>query len=213
MYIVLLYTALFAGIIPLVVLFVKKRTFVFKEPIAPFVWLTAVAALYELIGTAVLKINVSYWFQLYSLLEFAALFYFFYRLLGYKYVLLYKILAVLFVVFYTASFVFWSNADTDRFVSLAVNNIFLIVFILASGILWFVELFKKMEVLNLWKYPDFYFVSGFLMYYFTTLLLFLFSELIFYSNVYFNDFWLVNIIAMLILRILLTIGVWKMNKS
>src|SRR5690606_18912822 len=121
--------ALFLGIIPLIVLFHKKKAFAHREPIVPFIWLTALAALYEFIGTVLLKINVSYWFQLYALLEYATLYYFFYRLLGYRYSLIYKVLPVLFVIFYVVSFVFWSDTKTGIFIPLAVNKVNLIVFI------------------------------------------------------------------------------------
>jgi len=213
LYILLFYTALFIGVIPLVVLFRKKKAFVHREPVVPFIWLTALATLYEFIGTMILKINVNYWFQLYSLLEFAALYYFFYRLLGHRYSLIYKALPVLFVIFYIISFFFWSDTGTGTLISLALNKTILSVFILFSGYLWFRNLFEKMDVMNLWKYDSFYFISGFLIYYSVTFLLFLFSELIYNNSVYFNDFWLVNILAVLILRILLITGVWKMKKS
>lgn len=212
MYIILFYIALFIGIIPLVILFNKKRAFVYREPIVPFIWLTALATLYELIGSVILKINVSYWIQVYSLLEFAALYYFFYRLLAYRYSWVYKVLLVLFVVFYVVSFVFWSDAKTGIFTSLAINKVGLFIFILVSGFLWFKNLFEKMDVMNLWKYSNFYFVSAFLIYYSTTFLLFLLSQLIFSRGAHFNDFWLVNILATFILRVLLITGVWKMKK-
>src|SRR5690606_26455997 len=75
LYSIFLYTALFAGILPLLVLFPKKRAFNISEPIVPFIWLTTIASLYELIGSIILKINVDYWFQIYSLLELLTILY------------------------------------------------------------------------------------------------------------------------------------------
>jgi len=72
-----LYITLFIGIIPLLILFVKRKAFAFNTPIVPFIWLTALATLYEFIGTGLFQINTAYWFQLYSLLELITLYYFF----------------------------------------------------------------------------------------------------------------------------------------
>ncbi|HEX8576205.1 MAG TPA: hypothetical protein VF677_07925, partial [Flavobacterium sp.] len=73
--------------------------------------------------------------------------------------------------------------------------------------------FEKMDVHNLWQSDTFYFIAGLIIYYASTIFLFLSSIFIYNSNLYFYDFWLVNIIATLILRVLLSIGVWKMKRS
>lgn len=211
MYIILFYTTLFIGIIPLIVLFYKKSGFNFENAITPFIWLTTVATLYEFIGTGLLKVNTNYWFQLYCLLEFTALYYFFYRLLSHRYSLIYTVLLLLLMVFYVVSFFFWN--DTSKFISLAINKAGLFIFILVSVFLWFKNLFEMADIMNLWRYNIFYFISGFFIYYSTTFLLFLSSEFIFKNNTYFKDVWLVNILATFILRILLITGVWKMKKS
>ncbi len=68
-----------------------------------------------------------------------------------------------------------------------------------------------MEIPDLMDSSVFYFITGFFMYYSTTLALFLMSSFIFTSELYFYDYWLVNVIATLILRICLIVGVWKMK--
>lgn len=85
-------------------------------------------------------------------------------------------------------------------------------FIFIAVYLWFKSLFKNVEILNLWKHDNFYFVSAFFIYYFTTFLLFLFGNVVFDISIYAVGYWLVNIIATLILRILLIAGVWNMKK-
>jgi len=209
LYQVIFYITLFIGIVPLVVLFTKKRA-INIHPIVPFIWLTAVATLYEFVGTRFLQFNTNYWFQIYSLFEFSTLFYFFYHLSEYRYILIYRLILVLFVVFYSISLVFWN--DIDGFISLTINKLFMICFIFILVYLWFRNLFKKVEIINLWKHDNFYFVSAFFIYYLATFFLFLFGKIMFEISIYATDYWLVNIIATLILRILLIIGVWNMKK-
>ncbi|MFA7445555.1 MAG: hypothetical protein WCY89_06370 [Flavobacteriaceae bacterium] len=210
MYQIIFYTTLFIGIAPLVVLFTKKRAFDKTHPIVPFIWLTAIATLYEFTGTGLLKINTNYWFQFYSLFEFLTLFYFFYRLSEYIYTLIYRTLMLLFVASYLISLFVWS--DTDKLISMTINKIFMSCFIFIAVYLWFKSLFKNVEILNLWKHDNFYFVSAFFIYYFATFLLFLFGNVVFDISIYVTDYWLVNVIATLILRILLITGIWNMKK-
>jgi len=71
-----------------------------------------------------------------------------------------------------------------------------------------------MHIPNLWRNSDFYFIAGLTIYYASTFLLFLLSDFIINSKqLYFYDYWLVNVLATLILRIFLMIGVWKMNRN
>lgn len=198
------------GVVPLPGLFYKKRAFDKTHPIVPFIWLTAIATLYEFVGTVLLQINSNYWFQLYSLLGFLTLFYFFYRLSEYRYALIYKTLLLLFVVSYTVSLIVWN--DTDKLTSITINKMFITCFILISVYLWFKNLFEKAEIINLWKHDNFYFVSAFFIYFFATFMLFLFGKIVFDISIYATDYWLINVIATLILRVLLIVGVWKMKK-
>lgn len=211
MYQILFYIALFIGFIPLLILFLKKRAFDSKEHITPFVWLTALATLYEFIGTVLLKINTTYWSQLYSFLAFLTLYYFFFKLFRPNYKNAFRIYFILFTIIFCISFFFWTDKNT--FITRAINRIPLTLFVLTFSFFWFKELFKKMKIQNPWQNADFYFVSGFAIYYSSTFFLFLLGSFIFNSNVYFYDYWLVNIIATLILRIFLIIGVWKMKQD
>ncbi len=208
MYQVLFYIALFIGFIPLIILLIQKRAFT-KKPIIPFIWLIAFASLYEFIGTVLLKINTAYWFQIYSLLEFLAIYYFFLQLFKGKYKTLFRILFVLFVISYSLSFSVWSNKSS--LLPLVINQTFISAFVFIFSFRWFADLFKNLEIQNPWLDSTFYFVSGFSIYYSSTLFLFLLSSFIFNSNAYFYDYWLVNVIATLILRVFLILGVWKQN--
>ncbi|MFA5557261.1 MAG: hypothetical protein WCY06_07540 [Flavobacteriaceae bacterium] len=194
---------------PLAVLFYKKRAFDKQHSAVPLIWLTALASLYEYIGTALLKININYWFQIYSFLELTAVYYFFYRLLGASYTKYRIAFLILLLSTYVVSFMYWGSSD--KFISLAINNSAITVFVVVSVFLWFRHISQKGEVMNLWKYDNFYYVFGIFIYFSVTFCLFLLSKLIFESSGYAYDYWLANILATLGLRILLIIGVWKMK--
>lgn len=211
MYSIFLYTALFAGILPLSVLFFKKRAFIFTEPIVPFIWLTFIAALYELIGSIILKINIDYWYQIYSLLEFLTVFYFYFKLFQARFKTIFYFFLFILTVIYGISFYFLT--EYSSFIALALNTTPLTFLVLLGSFWWVRDLFRSDEIQNLWQKPTFYFVSAFYIYYLVTMPLFLMGSFIFNSNLYFYDFAIVNILATLILRILLTIGVWKMKPA
>lgn len=211
MYIVVFYIALFIGALPLFLLVIKKRVFDKNHPVIPFLWLTAIASFYELFGSVLLKINTSYWFQLYPFLSFLALYHFFFYLLKPDYKNLFRMFFILFIVFYGISLYFWS--DNDRFISSAINRSFITIFVFTFALIWFKNVFEKMDIPNLWQNDIFYFIVGLTIYYSSTIFLFLSSIFIYNSNLYFYDFWLVNVIATLVLRILLCLGVWKMKQD
>lgn len=210
MYSILLYTALFAGILPLLMAFSKKGAFVFKEPIAPFIWLIFLATLYEGIGTIVLKIDSSYWNKIYSLLEFLTVFYFYFKLFQPRFKTIFLLFFVLLLLTHIISF-YW--AEYSPLIVIAVNKTPLTFLVLLGSFWWVRDLFRSDEIQNLWQNSTFYFVSAFYIYYLVTMPLFLMGSFIFDSDLYFYDFAIVNILATLILRILLTIGVWKMKPA
>ena len=210
MYPNIFYIALFLGIIPLWVLFFKKRAFSLAEPIQPFIWLTFIATLYEGVATFLFSYDTSYWFQANALFEFSTIFYFFFRLFKVSHKkLLYSFLIVLLVV-YCSSFYYW--LEYSQLVANAVNKIPITLFVFTFSFIWFKELFDKMEILNPWQHPNFYFIVGFMIYHAATAFLFVLSSILFDSNYYFYDFWLVNVMATFLLRATLIIGVWKMEK-
>lgn len=202
---------LLTGILPLILLFLKKKAVDLKQPTVPFVWLTAVATLYELVGTTLLKVNATYWFQLYSLLCFCALYYFFFRLLDKQYKKVFGFFLALFIITYSTSFFFFDNNNV--FISTAINETFITVFVLVFSFLWFRKLFEKVNIPNLWQNAGFYFVSGLMIYHSGTFFFFLLGDFIFNSNAYFYDYWMVNIVATVVLRIFISMGVWKMKRD
>lgn len=198
---------LLSGIIPLLILFIKKKAFNFSEPILPFIWITAIASVYEIVGTGFLQINISYWFQIYPFLEIIALTYFFLKLFKEKYKLLIYFGLTILLAAYSYSFFLWK--DDGSLFSHGLNKTFISIIVILFSTLWFKDLFKTPEEETLWKLPNFYFISAILLYYSSTMLLFLLSSVI--RDEFIDNFWLINVIATFLLRIILTSGTCKMK--
>ncbi|REC62293.1 hypothetical protein DRF65_11305 [Chryseobacterium pennae] len=203
---ILFFVTLFIGVIPLLILFVEKRQFSTRHGIVPFVWLTALATLYEFIGTVVLKINTNYWFQIYALLEFAALYFYFFKLFEGRQKKNLRISMVVWAVIYCISLFYWDS--TNKAIALAINSCTTSLFVFLCSIAYFKSLMEAPKR-KFWQNPTFCFVLAFSIYYASTLFLFLSSKFVFELGQY--GYWWVNIVATLILRILLILGVWKMK--
>ena len=184
----------------------------------PFIWLTAIASFYEYIGT-IFKIDTVYWFQIYPLLSFLSIYFFFFKVLSFRYLKMMKYLFLSFLVVYSLSFFYLEN---DNFISTSFNRLFISFFVFILSILWFkdvfhnlntLSLFDKIKIQYLWNSEMFYFVAGLFIYYTTTFFLFLSSNTIYKSELYFYDYWFVNILATLVLRLCLIISVWKMRNA
>ena len=202
------YTILYLGIIPLIILLFRKKALDFKEPIVPFIWITAIASIYEILNTKVFLVNASYWFQIYPLLEIIGLYFFFSKVFKEKHKSVIKLFVIILLIIYSSSFLLWNSYINLQ--SHSLNKSFITLFVLLGCFTWFKNLFKNIEVENLWSLPSFYFISAFFMYYSSTILLFSLGNFIYSSKEMF-DLWWVNLLASLILRILLTIGTWKMK--
>lgn len=90
-----------------------------------------------------------------------------------------------------------------------ISQVPIIIMVLIFSLKWFKELFEKTEVPDLWSNGNFYFVSGLLIYYSATFVLFMLSSFLIEVSQHFYDYWLVNVIATLFLRIMLSLGVWN----
>lgn len=208
--IILLYITLFLGIVPVIQLLLLKNKRDKIGPIEPFLYLTAVSSLYEIIFSIILRKDVTIWFTLYDILEFLLIFYFFYKLNFPKYKIFFLVLIVLFTILIIPNILF-VNKSIHHFLNVqAIFSGAITTFIFMMTFLWFRDVFRKMEIPSLWKTPEFHYISGLFIYHATTFFLFLLSDIILNIDAdKFMDYWLLNIIATLILRILLIIGVWK----
>lgn len=174
----------------------------------PFIILTTIASIYELVFSLFLKVNSSYWFQIYDFLEFFALFYFFMKLLEQKQKNILFLFAFIFLISFGISIYFWEVDNS--LVSKGINSITTTLFVFISIFIWFKSEFNKLEIPIIWRTAKFHFISGFLIYYATTVFLFIASNFIFKNeNLDFKDYWFLNIIATFILRTFLIIGTWK----
>lgn len=206
---VLLYFVIIFGICPLLYfLFAKRQCAIELKAILPYIFLTFISSLYELLGTLTFGWNVSYWFVVYDILDFSCVFYFFYIILQKKYS---RIFAAFIVLFTALCYYLYLHYDINDF--LIVNNYFkgfITFFVLLFSILWFVKMFAEVYVDNLLNNSTFYFISGFILYHCGTLFLFLLSNYIYKANsVLFQSYWVVNIVLNFVLRSLLLVGLWK----
>jgi hypothetical protein len=204
----ILYFVIIFGISPLLYFIVSRRQSVIElKAIIPFLILTFMSSLYELIGTLTLRWNISYWFVLYEILSFSCIFYFYYSTLQSSYIKLYSLFIIAF--FILIYFLLQRYSFEDFFIIDSYLTVYTTLFILAFSILWFTKLFDECYIDNLLRNSTFYFISGFLLYYCGTLFLFLFSNHFYKldSNT-FQSYWLLNILLNFVLRTLLLVGLW-----
>lgn len=198
------------GLFPLLIFLLKKPSKNFSKQIIaikPFLWLMFIGSVYELVFTIIFRFTVSYWFTLYTLLEFLALYYFFRKLFGEKNKKLFYFFRAAFIVTWSISLFFW-----ERKIHLKIESYSAIIesiFVFTGILLWFKELFKNVEVGSLWQVPVFYFISGLTFYFAGTSFFFLLiQDIIDYSR-HFKVFMVINICASLVMRLIFIIGAWK----
>lgn len=209
-YQVLVYIALILGFVPLILgLLCKDKVFTKQyRGYIPLIGLMTVASGYELICSYYLKINSDYWFQIYTLLEFLVIFYFFKSIFNQRlkrYLVVYLSLFLL-VYLYTFLFVF----PFDMLQSKAIGKVGVSLFVFAGTFYWLAQLFSSRTVVKPYNKPVFYFIIGLFMYYLNTIFFFVLVQHVYSLNLYLYDYWIVNVIASLIFRITLILGVWKM---
>jgi hypothetical protein len=204
----ILYFVIIFGFSPFLYFIVAKRQSVIElKAIIPFIILTFISSLYELLGTLTFGWNISYWFILYNVLSFFCVFYFYYDTLQKRYSLLFTIcIAAFFVLSY---FLFQRYSFEDFFEVNSYFKTFVTIFVLLFSILWFMKLFAESYIDNLLRYSTFYFISGFVLYYCGTLFLFLLSNHLHkLDSSSFQSYWLLNILLNFVLRTLLLVGLW-----
>jgi hypothetical protein len=199
------------GLIPPFILFFNNIENNKIVGIYPFLYLVFIASLYELIFSLYYKVNVNNWFIVYDILSFGSIHYFFFKLLdGIKnWIFIYTTLIFLILLFFL-HFVSLSWFDSSFLIKNSIFSIFQSLTILCFSILWFLKIFNELEVENLFRSPIFYFTAGLNIYFGGTVLLFLVSHY-FQENDpnSLEDFWILNIVLNIFLRILLIVGIWK----
>jgi len=91
---------------------------------------------------------------------------------------------------------------------------FIFIFVLTCSTLWFRDTARNDLLLAKFTKSNVVFICGFLLYYAGTLFFYLLSEVILVGSksISYQDYWLVNIIATLILKLFLIGGVWSGKK-
>jgi hypothetical protein len=206
---VFLLTTIFIGFFPLALVYLlqiqRAKSVV---PAVPFLMLVFFASLYEFVGSYYFEFGVKYWFVVYNILVFIVLHYFYYKLLHQKFKFLFYGFALAFLAL---CFYLFVNYDLNNtFVFSSYSKVLQTIIILTFSALWFKDVFEKLEISNLLQSPSFYFVSGLILYYCSTVFLFLMHDLLYGADKSeAEEIWLLNIIFNLLLRSLLIIGVWK----
>jgi hypothetical protein len=203
--------SLILGLIPLLMLFFKNLDKNKISGIYPFVIVVFIASIYELIFSLFLKVNVTNWFMIYDVLAFGSILFFFFKLLKNQtkslFLVVILIFSVLFVLLYNNLSVYYSF---HYLVKNSILNAFQSISILGFTILWFRKIFNELEEDNLFRNPNFYFVSGLNVCYSGTVLLYFLSNYIHVNDPKaFNDFWILNIGLNIFLRTSLIVGIWK----
>lgn len=200
--------AVLYGIFPFVlVLLMNNKSFKIRE-IIPFTIVVFVASLYEFFVSILFRVNVEHWFLIYNLLAFISINYFYFVLLKKKYTHFIVISTILFLIFYIINVI---NSLPYNYLEISsFFNAYQTLAILFFSILWFKKNFKELEIDNMLENPTFYFISGLLIYYCGSVVLFLLSSSIYAAdNSQLQFYWLLNVILNLVLRTLLIVGIWK----
>ena len=164
----LLYFVIIFGITPLLYNFIARSKNARElKPIIPFITLTFVSSLYELFGSLIFGWNVSYWFVFFEILAFLCIYYFYFEILQKEFLKLFLLALFLFL-----GFCFYLSLNfiiKDFFIVSSYLNTFTTLFILFFTIIWFRRLILDANIENLLENSTFYFISGFILYYFGTL--------------------------------------------
>uniref|UniRef100_UPI0040488426 hypothetical protein n=1 Tax=Flavobacterium sp. TaxID=239 RepID=UPI0040488426 len=172
----------------------------------PFIILTAFSSFYEYFFSYILQVNTSYWFRIYSLLEFYVVWYFYYKILEFK--KCYLIYGSLYLLLYGYLLIDWS--PKNKIIEDLPLTIAITLMVVVSSFLWFVDVFKKMEDKALYHRTEFYYISSLLIYFTGTFLVFLMADYIINNDsIKLLDYWVLIIIFNLILRVTLIFTVWK----
>jgi len=212
LYNIALYIALIAGALPLVSLIAKRRSVDLQMAPLFFIWATGIASLYEWIGSVILNVNSSIWFQVYCTMELLAIPHCFKLLLSGRFTSYFNTAWIILLLVYLMSLVVLYHYPDMSLVANTMNKIGLTLFVIIGTLLWFYKLFADSSLPDLWRHADFYFVAGFFIYYCSTFFLFLLAYLI-NDTVDFKSFWIVNVLATIFFRLLMTVGVWQMKRA
>jgi hypothetical protein len=193
------------GILPLM-LWVKLEPAKIQG-ILPFVWVVFISSLYEFFGAYIFEISLEYWYLIYKTLAFFSILYFFQTVLKLERLIIY-VFSFLFVGLLYLALFHWEEVFFLK--TSAYFNAYQTILILLLSIIWFKRIFNNSVTESLVQNPIYFFITGLIIYYCGTVILFLMADYIHtYQFSRFQNYWLLNIILNFVLRTLLMIGIWK----
>ena len=208
MYQWLFHLALILGPIPFAIICFSKRLGNSHDLfyIKPYLFFVVISNIYEFVGTDIYNLPTAIWFKVCLLFEFFTILYYFYNLLGKDFKAYFYFAGIFFMALFLF-FIFNSKINggllTDSYLS-----VYQTIFVFISVILWFRKIFIELPETSLLKLPDFYFVSGFILYFSGTLFLFLLGDLLFRMDPEkLPNYWTLIVVFNIILSLFLIQGV------
>ncbi len=195
----------------------RKRAVGFEANyLYPFFIIVAAGSFYEIIFSKILKWNSGIYFKIYLFAEFFVLLYYFYRLTEKSIRSFFIVSAILYLALFVFTIAECIVSDWHFRVGLRTDSylsIFETIVVYICAIYWFIRMFRFYPDKFLLNLPDFYFVSGMIMYVSGPLFLLLLSSQIIQADfIGFKVYWMINNVFNVILKLFLIIGVWKIKK-
>jgi hypothetical protein len=176
--------------------------------IVPYVFVMILSSIYEFVGTLMLQWDCSYWFIINDILTFSSIVYFYYRVLNYRYRWVFGLFIILFILLYSGR-VYFSDVH-DIFITLQYSSNIFTPTVVVVSVLWFRTLFQEVYVKNLLANSNFYFISGFIIYYCGTYFLYMCSRYFYQQSVaLFHSLWQLNLLLNIVLTCFILTGLWK----
>ncbi|AWI26623.1 hypothetical protein [Flavobacterium pallidum] len=191
----------------------RKKKIGFGTPlIFNFLLIILLSDIYEIFAMTY-SIPSAVHYKVYTFTEFYVLLWYFFQLNRCRIKGLYILSGILFFLLFIYVCIGFGWDFSESMLTDSYLSAFATIAIYIFSIHWFTGVFKDLPETSLLKLPDFYFVSGIIMYLFGPIFLFLLSsQLINADNEGFKDYWLINIVINIILRLFLMFGIWKIRK-
>lgn len=210
MYRALTYISIASGFVPLIICFTKLKTLDRKSRVL-FIYFI-ISAITEILSLPLASSYINYFYlqNSFVLIEFFLFAFVYY--LDFDSIFLKKIIRY-FVLFYflasLAVFLFYKPFSQSN----NITSIFEAWILMSFSIFFFYKIQSELAIPKLSDYPPFWYNCGILIYFCTSLILFLFNDFIENcSRRTFENLWSLHLVANTAFNILMAIGIWK-NRS
>ena len=173
----------------------------------PFIILLGIWNIYDSLFFKQVGLGSTISFRIYGFLEFYTLFYYF-KKINSKYRLALNSVGVAYFLSHLMLLFYWKQIPS--LVAESYLMTFEIVLVYLFSCTWFIQQFKMQDYQPLKWNPDFYFVSGLILYFSGIYVLTLYANTIIENNIsHFPDYWNLMIACNIVLRLFILIGLWK----